>query len=23
MKAGDCVVITHEGPKGGPGMQEM
>ena len=20
---GDCVVITHEGPKGGPGMQEM
>ena len=21
--AGDCVVITHEGPKGGPGMQEM
>ena len=23
MQAGDCVVITHEGPKGGPGMQEM
>ena len=23
IKAGDCVVITHEGPKGGPGMQEM
>ena len=23
VKAGDCVVITHEGPKGGPGMQEM
>ena len=21
--SGDCVVITHEGPKGGPGMQEM
>jgi dihydroxy-acid dehydratase len=21
--AGDVVVITHEGPKGGPGMQEM
>uniref|UniRef100_A0AB33IUQ1 Dihydroxy-acid dehydratase n=3 Tax=unclassified Prevotella TaxID=2638335 RepID=A0AB33IUQ1_9BACT len=23
VSAGDCVVITHEGPKGGPGMQEM
>ena len=23
VKAGDIVVITHEGPKGGPGMQEM
>ena len=23
LKSGDCVVITHEGPKGGPGMQEM
>ena len=23
VKAGDCVLITHEGPKGGPGMQEM
>lgn len=23
VKAGDCVVITNEGPKGGPGMQEM
>ena len=23
VEAGDCVVITHEGPKGGPGMQEM
>ena len=23
LKKGDCVVITHEGPKGGPGMQEM
>ena len=23
VKAGDCIVITHEGPKGGPGMQEM
>ena len=23
VKKGDCVVITHEGPKGGPGMQEM
>ena len=23
MVSGDCVVITHEGPKGGPGMQEM
>lgn len=23
VKPGDCVVITHEGPKGGPGMQEM
>lgn len=23
VKAGDVVVITHEGPKGGPGMQEM
>lgn len=23
VHAGDCVVITHEGPKGGPGMQEM
>ena len=21
--SGDCVFITHEGPKGGPGMQEM
>lgn len=23
VKAGDVVIITHEGPKGGPGMQEM
>ena len=23
VKSGECVVITHEGPKGGPGMQEM
>ena len=23
VHSGDCVVITHEGPKGGPGMQEM
>ncbi len=23
VKAGDVVVITHEGPRGGPGMQEM
>ena len=23
VKKGDCVIITHEGPKGGPGMQEM
>lgn len=23
IKAGDVVVITYEGPKGGPGMQEM
>ena len=23
VKSGVCVVITHEGPKGGPGMQEM
>ena len=23
MVSGDVVVITHEGPKGGPGMQEM
>ena len=23
VKSGDCVVITYEGPKGGPGMQEM
>ena len=23
VKKGDCVVITYEGPKGGPGMQEM
>lgn len=23
VSAGDVVVITHEGPKGGPGMQEM
>lgn len=23
MKSGDVVVITYEGPKGGPGMQEM
>lgn len=23
IKPGDVVVITHEGPKGGPGMQEM
>lgn len=23
VKKGDVVVITHEGPKGGPGMQEM
>ena len=23
VKAGDCVVIAYEGPKGGPGMREM
>ena len=23
VKAGDCVFIAYEGPKGGPGMQEM
>ena len=23
IQSGDCVVITHGGPKGGPGMQEM
>ena len=23
VKAGDVVLITYEGPKGGPGMQEM
>ena len=23
MKSGDVVVITYEGPRGGPGMQEM
>ena len=23
VKSGDCVVIIYEGPKGGPGMQEM
>ena len=23
VQSGDCVVITNEGPKGGPGMQEM
>lgn len=23
VQSGQCVVITHEGPKGGPGMQEM
>ena len=23
VRSGDCVVITYEGPKGGPGMQEM
>jgi dihydroxy-acid dehydratase len=23
IKAGDCVIITYEGPRGGPGMQEM
>jgi dihydroxy-acid dehydratase len=23
VKAGDCVVVRYEGPKGGPGMQEM
>jgi dihydroxy-acid dehydratase len=23
VKAGDVVIIVHEGPKGGPGMQEM
>ena len=23
IEAGDAVVITHEGPRGGPGMQEM
>ena len=23
VKKGDVVIITHEGPKGGPGMQEM
>lgn len=23
VKAGDCVVVRYEGPRGGPGMQEM
>ena len=23
VKAGDVVIIRYEGPKGGPGMQEM
>lgn len=23
VKAGDCIVVRYEGPKGGPGMQEM
>jgi dihydroxy-acid dehydratase len=23
VKAGDCVLVRYEGPKGGPGMQEM
>ncbi len=23
VRAGDCVVVRYEGPKGGPGMQEM
>ncbi|MFA7421707.1 MAG: dihydroxy-acid dehydratase, partial [Melioribacteraceae bacterium] len=23
VKAGDCVIIRYEGPKGGPGMPEM
>lgn len=23
IKAGDCVIVRYEGPKGGPGMQEM
>jgi len=23
VKAGDCVIIRYEGPRGGPGMQEM
>ena len=23
VKAGDCVIVRYEGPKGGPGMQEM
>jgi dihydroxy-acid dehydratase len=23
VKSGDCIVIRNEGPKGGPGMQEM
>jgi dihydroxy-acid dehydratase len=23
IKAGDVIVIRYEGPKGGPGMQEM
>ena len=23
MKSGDVVIINHEGPRGGPGMQEM
>jgi len=23
VKSGDCVVVRYEGPKGGPGMQEM
>ena len=23
VKSGDCLVIRNEGPKGGPGMQEM
>jgi len=23
IKAGDCIIIRYEGPKGGPGMREM